>query len=153
MTDYLDSTASQSLEFLRRNYQLHGISLKQRVAWELRDSLVFEPFVGTVICNTLIWLLRAVSGLNIKRRSSQLERIVLPKEVNISDLVEKIRSRDWVEANLVPYIRENEWLVTKYSSYLMEELQREIHFRNEVDLKGALEFLDIYQFVTIPLTD
>jgi len=150
---YLDATASQSLERLRRNYERYGISSNQRVTWELRDNLLFEPFVGTVICNTLIWLLRAVSGLDIKRRSSQIERIALPKKVNFSDLVQKICSRDWQEADLVLYIRKNEWLVTKYSPYLMDELQQDMHFRNEVDLKGALEFLDRHQFVTISLTD
>ena len=149
---YLDTTAAETLEALRRNYQMYGISLNQRVAWELRKSLVFEPFVGTVICNTLIWLLRAVSGLDIKRRSGQVERIVLPKEIIFSDLVEKIRCRDWQEGDLVPYIKKNEWLVTKYSPYLMDELQKEMHFCNEVDLKGALEFLEMYQFVTISLT-
>jgi len=150
---YLDSKAVQSLEGLRRKYLMYGVSLKQRVAWELRDILIFEPFVGTVICNTLIWLLRAVSGVDIKRVSSQVERIVLPKDVIFSDLVEKIRCRAWKDADLVLYIRENEWLVTKYSPYLMDELQRKMHFKSEMDLKGALTFLEIYQFVTIALTD
>jgi len=150
---YLDAKASQSLEGLRRKYQMYGISLNQRVAWELRDSLIFEPFVGTVICNTLIWLLRAVSGLDIKRLPSQVERITLPKAVIVSDLVAKICCRKWEEEDLVMYIRENEWLVTKYSPYLREELQREMHLKNEADLKGALEFLEIYQVITISMTD
>lgn len=150
---YLDSKASQSLEGLRRKYHMYGVTINQRVAWESRDILVFEPFVGTVICNTLIWLLRAVSGLDIKRWPSQAERIVLPKDVIFSDLVEKICSRDWVETDLLLYIRENEWLVTKYSPYLMDELQREMHLKSEADLRGALEFLEVYQFITISLTD
>ena len=132
---------------------LYHVSVNQRIAWELRDAQIFEPFVGTVICNTLIWLLRAVSGLDIKRRPSQIERIVLPKEVVFSDLIEKIRSRAWEEADLVMFIRENEWLVTKYSPYLTDELQQKMHLKSEIDLKGALKFLESYRFVTISLTE
>ena len=119
----------------------------------MRDALIFEPFVGTVICNTLIWLLRAVSGLDIKRRPSQIERIVLPKEVVFSDLIDKIRSRVWEEADLVLFIRENEWLVTKYSPNLTDELRQKMHLKSEIDLQGALEFLKCYRFVTISLTE
>jgi len=150
---YLDAKASQSLEALRRKYHMYGISINQRVAWESRDTLIFEPFAGTVLCNTLIWLLRAVSGLDIKRWPSQVERIVLPKAVIFSELVEKIQSREWEEADLVSYIRENEWLVTKYSPYIMDELQQEMHFKSETDLKGALEFLESYKLITISLAD
>jgi len=150
---YLESNAAQSLEGLRRKYRMYGVSVNQRVAWELRDILVFEPFVGTVICNTLIWLLRSVSGADIRRMPSQIDRIVLPKDLIFADLVEKIRCREWEEADLVLYIKQNEWLVTKYSPYLMEGLQREMHFKGEADLKGALEFLEAYKFLTISLTD
>lgn len=106
-----------------------------------------------VICNTLIWLLRAVSGLDIKRRPSKIERIVLPKDVVFSDLIERIRDRVWEDADLVLFIRENEWLVTKYSPYLTDELRQEMHLKSEIDLKGALEFLESYRFVTILLTE
>jgi len=150
---YLDVKATECLEGARRNYSSHHVSSNQRVVWELRDALVFEPFVGTVIKNTLIWLLRAVSGLDIKRRPSQMERIFLPKEVVFSDLIEKVRSRVWEEADLVLFIRENEWLVTKYSPYLTEELQKKMHFKSEIDLKGTLDFLENYQFITIWLSD
>jgi len=150
---YLDAKATECLEDARRKYSLYHISVNQRVAWELRDALVLEPYVGTVICNTLIWLLRAVSGLDIKRRPSQIERIVLPNEVKVLDLIEKILSRKWKEADLVLFIRENEWLVTKYSPHLTDELREKIHLKSEVDLKGALEFLENYRFVTISLAE
>lgn len=150
---YLDAKATECLAAARLKYSINHVSDNQRIAWELRDALVFEPFAGTVICNTLIWLLRAVSGLDIKRRPSQIECIVLPKNVNFSNLIEKILSRDWEDADLVLFIRKNEWLVTKYSPYLTDELQQKMHFKSEMDLKGALEYLESYQFVTISLTE
>ena len=150
---YLDVKATECLAGARRSYSLYHVALNQRIVWELRDALVFEPFVGTVICNTLIWLFRAISGLDIKRRPSQIERIVLPKDVVFSDLIEKIRSRVWEDADLVLFIRENEWLVTKYSPYLTDELQQKIHLKSEIDLKGALKYLESYRFVTISLTE
>ncbi|MDR3585751.1 MAG: DEAD/DEAH box helicase [Desulfosporosinus sp.] len=146
---YLDAKATECLADARRNYSLYQVSVNQRITWELSDTLVFEPFVGTVICNTLIWLFRAISGLDIKRRSSQIERIVLPKDVVFSDLIEKIQSRVWEEADLVSFIWKNEWLETKYSPYLTDELQQKMHLKSEIDLKGALEFLERYRFVTI----
>lgn len=150
---YLDAKASECLTGARLKYALYHISVNQRIAWELRDDLIFEPFVGTVICNTLIWLLRAVSGLNIKRRPNQIERIVLPKNVEFSELIEKIRSRVWSEEDLVRFIRKNEWLATKYSHYLTDELRQKMHMECEVDLSGALKFLEGYQFLTISLTE
>ncbi|TGE31558.1 DEAD/DEAH box helicase [Desulfosporosinus sp. Sb-LF] len=150
---YLDAKATECLSSTRRKYSMYHVSANQRIAWEEREVLVFEPFAGTVICNTLIWLLRAVSGLDIKRRPSQIERIVLPKDVVFSDLIDRIRNRVWEEADLVLFIRENEWLVTRYSPYLTDELQQKMHLKSELDLKGALDFLESYQFVTISLTE
>lgn len=150
---YLDEKATECLASSRRKYSLYHVSADQRIAWELRDALIFEPFAGTAINNTLIWLLRAVSGLDIKRRPGQVERILLPKDVNLSDLIEKIQSRVWVDADLVLFIRENEWLVTKYSPYLTDELRQKMHMNREIDIKGALRFLDRYHFVTISLTE
>jgi len=150
---YLDANATDCLFSARRKYFLYHVSVDQRIIWELRDALAFEPFVGTLICNTLIWLLRAVSGLDIKRRPGQIERILLPKDVNFSALIETIRSRVWEEADLVLFIKKNEWLVTKYSPYLTDELRQKMHLRREIDLKGALSFLDRYHFVTISLIE
>jgi len=150
---YLDANATECLTGARQTYSLYHVSSNQRVVWEMRDALVFEPYIGTVICNTLIWLLRAVSGLDIKRKSSQIERIVLPRDADFSDLIETIKRRVWEDADLVSVIRGNEWLVTKYSPYLTDELQTKIHFKNELDLKGALAFLNSHRFVTISLTE
>lgn len=150
---FLDIKATECLAGARRKYALHHISANQRIAWELRNALIFEPFVGTVICNTLVWLLRAVSGLDIKRRPSRIERIVLPKDVDLLDLIEKIQNRVWEDTDLVMFIRKNEWLVTKYSPYLTEELRQKMHLKSEIDLIGALEFLESYRFVTILLTE
>lgn len=150
---YLDTKATECLAGARRKYSLYHVSENQRITWEMRDVLVFEPYVGTVICNTLIWLLRAVSGLDIKRRPSQIERIVLPKDVVFSDLIDKILSRVWEDEDLVMFIRENDWLVTKYSPYLTDKLQRKMHFNSEMDLKGALNYLVSYRFVTISLNE
>ena len=150
---YLDAEASECLTGARRKYSLYHVTVNQRIAWELRDALVFEPFVGTVICNTLIWLLRAVSGLDIKRRPNRIERIILPKEVAFSDLIERIQSRVWEETDLVSFIRENEWLVTKYSPYLTDELRQKMHMKSEIDLEGTLNFLKSYQLVTISLIE
>lgn len=150
---YLDAKATECLVGARRKYSLYHVSENQRITWEMRDVLVFEPYVGTVICNTLIWLLRAVSGLDIKRRPSQIERIVLPKDVVFSDLIDKILSRVWEDEDLVMFIRENDWLVTKYSPYLTDKLQRKMHFNSEMDLKGALNYLVSYRFVTISLNE
>jgi len=150
---YLDDKATESIEGARRKYSSYHVSVNQRIVWELRDALVFEPYVGTVICNTLIWLLRAVSGLDIKRRPSQIDRIIIPKDVKFSDLIEKIQSRVWENADLASFIRENEWLVTKYSPYLTDELQQKMHYKNELDLKGTLKYLESYRFVTISLSE
>lgn len=150
---YLDANATECLVGVRQKYSQFHVSDNQRVVWELREVLVLEPYVGTVICNTLIWLFRAASGLDIKRRPSQIERIILPKAVVFSDLLEKILSRVWDEADLVLFIRESEWVVTKYSPYLTDELQRKMHMKSEIDLMGALKYLESYHFVTISLTE
>ncbi|MHB8074566.1 DEAD/DEAH box helicase [Desulfosporosinus fructosivorans] len=148
---YLDGNASECLAGARKKYSLYHISSNQRVVWEVRDALVFEPYVGTVICNTLIWMFRAVSGLDIKRRPSQIERIVLPRHVDFQDLIEKIQKQTWEDSDLVFFIRENEWLVTKYSPYLTGELQRKMHFMSELDINGALKYLNSFRFLIISL--
>ncbi|WP_243454588.1 DEAD/DEAH box helicase [Desulfosporosinus fructosivorans] len=148
---YLDDNASECLAGARKKYSLYHVSSNQRVVWEVRDALVFEPYVGTVICNTLIWMLRAVSGLDIKRRPSQIERIVLPRHVDFQDLIEKIQKQTWEDSDLVFFIRENEWLVTKYSPYLTGELQRKMHFMSELDINGALKYLKSSRLLIISL--
>src|SRR5665648_16976 len=151
--EYLDPNARACLTGARLKYVFHHVSVNQRIAWELRGGLAFEPFVGTVICNTLIWLLRAVSGMDIKRMPNRIERIMLPKDIELSDLIEKILSRVWEEEDLFLFIRDKEWLVTKYSPYLTDELRQKMHMKYEIDLSGALKFLESYRFVTISLTE
>lgn len=148
---YLDTNATECLTGARQKYSLYHVSSNQRIVWEVRDALIFEPYVGTVICNTLIWMLRAVSGLDIKRRPSQIDRIVLPKGIDFPDLIERIQKRAWVDLDLVLFIRENEWLVTKYSPYLTDELQQKMHFMSELDINGALEYLQNSRFLIISL--
>jgi len=77
----------------------------------------------------------------------------LPKNVDVSDLIKTIKNRIWKEADLILFIRESEWLVTKYSPYLTDELQHKMHLKSELDLGGALEFIESYRFVTISLTE
>ncbi len=148
---YLDANATECLTGTRQKYSSYHISSNERVAWEVREGLVFEPYVGTVICNTLIWLLRAVSGLDIKRRPSQIERIVLPRDVDFAYLIDKIQRREWKDADLILFIRENEWLITKYSPFLTEELQQKMHFMSELDIKGTLDYLQNTRILIISL--
>lgn len=144
---YMGKKAIATLEGMRRRYRLYDIHLNDRVAWDSRNLIVLEPYAGTIITNTLVWMLRAVTNLGVRRLPTQIERIALPKEISsFEHVIEEMRQREWKPEDLLPYITEKEMLVTKYSPYLPESLQIKMHMDGEIDLKGAMNFINTHTF-------
>lgn len=144
---YMGKKAIATLEGMRRRYRLYDIHLNDRVAWDSRNLIVFEPYTGTIITNTLVWMLRSVTDLGVRRLPTQIERIAIPKEISsFEHVITKMRQREWKPEDLLPYITEKEMLVTKYSPSLPESLQTKMHSDGEIDLRGAMNFLNTHTF-------
>jgi ATP-dependent Lhr-like helicase len=92
-------------------------------------------------------MLRA-SGLNVSNPDG-FGRISVSKTRPIMDVLKEIKASNWKEPGLLPFVMENEWFTSKFTPYLPEELKREMHWANEIEIQGALEFLNQKEFVLI----
>lgn len=139
--NYINDLAAETLNDIRKKYNLYNVNPQERIIWSDKNKIVFESFVGTVIANTITWMIRAM-GINAKKRGLGRIDIVGDDLLNIFNEMKVI---DWNPEKLLKYTSDNEMFKSKYSEYLPEELQIDMHIENEIDIKGAQEFLDKYK--------
>ncbi|SFI99697.1 DEAD/DEAH box helicase [Thermoflavimicrobium dichotomicum] len=144
---YINETAAQVLDELRHPYNFHSVSPDQRIIWESRETFVIELFSGTRINQTIAWMFRAC-GLNTSRLDG-FGRVSVSKTRPIMEVLEEIKASKWKETGLLPFVMEGEWFTSKFTPYLPEELKWEMHWENEMEIQGALEFLNTKEFVLI----
>ena len=60
----------------------------------------------------------------------------------IIEIIDQIINKEWTTEDILKQTKETEWFKSKYFEYLPFELQVEMHMANEVDIKGAIEFLE-----------
>ncbi|MED1672251.1 DEAD/DEAH box helicase [Pallidibacillus thermolactis] len=144
---YLNEEAADLIEDLRRPYQNNQVQLTERIIWKDKEEMFFETFTGTTIVKTLVWMLRAM-GIDV-RTPDGLGRVKLPSSVNIFDKLTQIKNKNWDMREIIAVTKENEFFVSKYSKYLPQEIQLEMHASHEIDINGVKAFLNNYNFRVI----
>ncbi|WP_449354837.1 DEAD/DEAH box helicase [Virgibacillus natechei] len=144
---YLNEDAVYALEELRRPYKYYQVLPTERMIWKDRREMLFETFTGTTIATTLVWMLRtkemdigAVDGLG---------RIKLPSSVDILHELNEIKNKKWTVEELIAVTKESELFASKYTEYLPQYLQVEMHASHEIDIGGVMDFLNRYTFRVI----
>ncbi|MDN7242859.1 DEAD/DEAH box helicase [Planococcus sp. N028] len=148
---YVNEEARDTLEEIRRPYRHTGINKNQRVIWKNKEDMLFETFTGTTITQTLVWMFRCF-GIQTKAPDG-LGRIKLPGYVDIQELFSEVRNKAWNPNEILGQTKETELFLSKYKPNLPETLQEEMHVAHEVDIEGALKYLNEFEFVTISLTE
>lgn len=137
--DYISQRAVNVLSDIRRKYQFSDLSADERPIWLQKDKVLFETFSGTVIANTIFWMLKVI-GMNVKK-IDPLGRIEIEPCSDIKRKFLEISTRTWNEEDILSVTKKHELFVSKYSIYLPTELIYEIHKAHNIDLQGALTFL------------
>jgi len=147
--NYIDEKAKNTLIDMRRKYHYELLTVKERPIWVMKDKIILEPFTGSVISKTLCWMLRAI-GLDAKI-IDRIGRIEIQPTSNFEEKFEKLFSREWNIEDILKVTRENEWFISKYSSYLPDNLLLDMHIAHEIDIDGTLLFLKEKKFRLIYL--
>ena len=134
--NYLDPVAMEHLNQLRFNYQLHRVTANERILWKKGQTYKFETFTSTKLTRTLAKMLK-VLGANVWKYDA-VGRIYFNGEINFK----KLKTFKGTAENLAEYLDEKEGAQSKYSSYLPTELREEIQIQRELDLEGAIKFLN-----------
>ncbi|MGG4169253.1 DEAD/DEAH box helicase [Rossellomorea vietnamensis] len=147
--EYVDDKGSAAIEDMRRPYHSHKVSQNERIIWKTRTGQLFETYTGTVITNTLVWMLRSM-GVKIKDRDG-LGRIELPTDCRIEEVLRRIGEKNWNPEELIEHTKQPEIFVSKYSEVIPEFLKYEMHTAHEIDIQGVKEYLRENQFRVIQL--
>jgi len=146
---YVDDKGSAAIEDMRRPYHSHKVSQNERIIWKTRTGQLFETYTGTVITNTLVWMLRSM-GVKIKDRDG-LGRIELPTDCRIEQVLRGIGEKNWNPEELIEHTKQPEIFVSKYSEVIPESLKYEMHTAHEIDIQGVKEYLRVNRFRVIEL--
>ncbi|WP_232336773.1 DEAD/DEAH box helicase [Planococcus lenghuensis] len=147
---YVNDSAVSTLNDERKKYVFNEVTPSERIIWSDREEMIFEAYTGTKITKTLVWMLRYY-GVNAKIKDST-DKISFPHVDVIQKIFNKIKNKSWVEADLVPYVYEQEWLESKYSKEIGEELAIKMHIANEFKINEAVNFLQKYELRIIEAT-
>lgn len=142
--DYLNDDGLFVLGAARERYRQNDVSCDQRVIWPTGDEAIFECYTGTQIARTLVWMLRAM-GINAVL-GSDIGRIRVAHPEMLLDILQTIADREWSGKELLLYTKERELFVSKFSRYLPDKLQRDMHVANEVDIPGVKQYLKRFHF-------
>jgi ATP-dependent helicase Lhr and Lhr-like helicase len=146
--EYADHKAGAALAEIRKPYHLYGIATNQRALWREKDnSYLFETFTSTQITTTLFWMFK-IFGANTKRQDL-LGRIEFEYEGNLNKLFNELKNFMWDEKDILEEKKKKEDFPSKYAPYIPKQLKDELHIKHELDLKGALEHLQTYQWKLI----
>jgi ATP-dependent Lhr-like helicase len=149
--NYINETASNVLKDIRYKYNFYNIQPNNRVIWELKDGVIFEPFTGTTISKTLMWMLRKV-GVNVSLKDT-FSRMKTNSGQDIIGAINKIKNMIWSEEDLLEVTRSEEFFQSKFSEYLPEELKIKMHIANEIDIPETINYLNSYDFIEIKHTN
>ncbi|MCG7410237.1 DEAD/DEAH box helicase [Paenibacillus sp. ACRRX] len=142
---YLNDAAAKELKGMREVYTDLGVTPAQRFISLGKDETLIELFAGTVISNTLMWMLRSM-GMQVE--TNGLGHLKLVGRVDgIIHLMESITKKHWNSHELLDVTFFYELYRTKFSFYLSEKLQKEMHLSAMVDVEGTIAFLIDKQFV------
>ena len=142
--EYIDEKAKIELDDMRRSYMITSVNTNQRVIWNSGEKMIFSTFTGTTIYRTIAWMLKAV-GVNVEKIDT-IGNITL-KSTDILKKIEEVKSKKWDIKEILNVTLERELFHSKYSKYLPDELQILMHVEHEVDLEGAREYFQKFQFV------
>lgn len=146
---YIDTHAMDALEDMRKPYLFNQVATDERVLWKKKEDYLLETFTSTQITNTLFWMLKVI-GVNVKNRDG-IGRISFQSEKNGKTIYQKLKAFKWTEKIILEEKKKKESFISKFASYLPVELQDEMHVAHELDLGGALEYLDAFQWRFIDL--
>lgn len=147
--DFIDERAQTVLEELRTPYRYFNVKPDERIVWKTKEGLLFETFTGTNIFRTLMWMLRYY-GVDVVKTDG-IGRMEIPASDEFIDILQDIKRRKWSLESLLPYTREQEFFVSKYSHFLPPKLQIKKHGAHNVDIEGVLNFLDKFRIGIISL--
>ncbi|MDP4099459.1 hypothetical protein OIN60_22335 [Paenibacillus sp. P96] len=143
---YLNDAATLELKGLREIYAQLGVMPDQRVVFSGKNETLIELFAGTVISNTLMWMIRAMGVEQVT--TTGLDHIKLAgRQEGILELLESISNRQWNTQELWDITFPYEIYRTKFSFYLSEDQQKELHVSAMVDVDRTVEFLRGKQFI------
>lgn len=145
--EYIDPKANEKLTDLRKAYLMYSVAPTERVVWKQRDEYLLETFTSTQIATTLVWMMRML-GVEVVRRDL-LGRILFKTNQDVNELFRLLKKNLWLEQDLVERKKEIESFQTKYSVYLPEFLQDEMHIAHEFDLAGTMEYLHAFEWKVI----
>jgi ATP-dependent helicase Lhr and Lhr-like helicase len=147
--EYADYKSKAALEELRKPFHLYEIKTNQRAIWKEKNSYLFETFTSTQITTTLFWMLK-ILGAKTKRKDL-LGRIEFEYDRDVHLLCNDLKNYLWDEKAILQEKKKKEDFTSKFAPYMPEQLKDEMHIKHELDLKGALEHLNKYEWKIIEL--
>ncbi|BFT74461.1 DEAD/DEAH box helicase [Paenibacillus sp. P36] len=142
---YLNDVGVKDLKGMRETYTGLSVTPGQRVIFLGKNESLIELFAGTMISNTLMWMLRAM-GMQVT--TNDMGHLKLVGRVDgIVHLLESITKKHWNSYELLDVTFVYELYRTKFSFYLSEMLEKEMHLSATVDVEGTIAFLKDKQFV------
>jgi len=144
---YTNDEAIYSLQETRKKYHHSSIKPNQRAIWHMKGEIIFETYTGTVITHTLFWMLRSFE-VNV-RLMDGIGRIKLLGTYDVINILDQIKNKSWDEKELLTHVLDQELFVSKYSIYLPEEMQQQMHIAHKIDIHETLAYLNKFQFCLI----
>jgi ATP-dependent Lhr-like helicase len=148
--EYINHTAHNTLIDVRKVYQHYEVKPNERVLWEAKNEILFETYTGTIISRTLLWALRSL-GIPVKSIDGAGRITIEGYYGNMEDVIRQINDKDWTPEDLLEVTTDQEFFTSKYSIYLPEDIQNQLHIANEVDIKGMREYIRTHEFIIIRL--
>ncbi|QDI90782.1 DEAD/DEAH box helicase [Salicibibacter halophilus] len=146
---YLDQNAQATLDDQRHMYHEVKLSAYQRPLWIYENGWVLDTFSGTKITRTLAWMMKTV-GAGVTRVGDY--KIEGASPADIEDKWQELKEVEWKAYDLFAVTNYRESFMSKYSRYLPGSLYHHMHEAHEVDLAGALNFLQIMEIKIIQQT-
>lgn len=146
---YMNTEAKLYLNDMRRPYRYHNIQPNERVIWREKDRLRFDTFTGSVITQTLVWMLKSFD-LKLKMPNG-LGQIELPSNTDILSLLEIIKNNAWTEQEILDVTNKHEMFTSKFTPFLPDSFKEKLHLTHEVNIEEVIKYLSDYQFKLIEL--
>ncbi|MED3647392.1 helicase-related protein, partial [Halalkalibacterium halodurans] len=140
---YTNQEALDSLNDLRRFYHENELVPTDRVVKVEESNFLLESFTGTVIAQTLVLMLRSL-GFEAKLIDG-LNRISIEGLFSM-DVIDYIKYEAWEPKKLMEFVYETELFDSKFSRLLPENLLVKMHIVHEMDIKGAIDYLNKTNF-------
>lgn len=137
--NYVSPEGMATLRDMRKKYHFISMESNERPVWIKQEEIIFETYAGTVISETIYWMLKAI-GLEIKRIDS-LGRITMLQTPDFEKKFSTLYEREWSFRDIIAVTKKEELFSSKFTEYLPSEFIFEMHEVHKVDLVGAIMFL------------